>query len=152
MDNKLEFTCYGVVFWFFAWPFSLVVFRAQVLPCPAFHQHLFFALLVLWKTLNVGPMKNKLNLRWCKSSLSNYTWSFWNSCRGSVLLLSFKNAFWFCREQEGGNISVAGFLKEVGAELEYRQRELFEWFSCSCLPTCRKVGFETQPRGGDARQ
>lgn len=72
--------------------------------------------------------------------------------RLSFALLIQKCILVFCGEHEGENISVVGFLEEVGAELEYKQRELFELFSWSCLPTCRKVGFETQPREGDTHQ
>lgn len=67
-----------------------------------------------------------------------------------AMVLFFKNAFWFCREHQGGNISVAGFIKEAGVELEYK-----EGFSGgSAGPAYLPVEMEglKQPREGDACQ
>lgn len=124
---------------------SLDLFPWQfVEPCPGFYRHLFFAPLFLWRT--------KLNVCWCKFSLLDYSLSFCSPNRGYSFVLYFENTFWFYREHQQGNSSVAGFIKKVGVELEYRQRKLLGWFNWSCLPTCRKGGFETQPREGDAHQ
>lgn len=37
-------------------------------------------------------------------------------CSYESFVLYFENTFWFCQECEGGNISVADFIKEVGVK------------------------------------
>lgn len=67
-----------------------------------------------------------------------------------AMVLFFKNAFWFCREHRGGNISVASFIKGAGVDLKYKESFSGVLAGPAYLPL-EKEGLK-QPREGNACQ
>lgn len=125
---------------FFSWPLSSAIGWTWVLPSQCFTD---VSLLLLSCSAKNQKYFSNDKCVWMQMSSFRARFVFLQSLKGDwsheSFVLYFENTFWFCQECQGGNISVANFINEVG--VKYRWVKESFWGSATNAD-CPPVGME----------